>query len=89
MNERFNIQNQWEHLQNKYVGTGHADYTKWEWGTNIQRDSIASHLGHFSRLLYMSQAENESIGRMKHTLLMKMIRPCGPPPEKTEKDDLL
>jgi hypothetical protein len=25
---RFNINRQWEHLQAKYVGTGHADTTK-------------------------------------------------------------
>lgn len=29
MNDRFNIQNQVEQLQMKYVGTGHADLTKW------------------------------------------------------------
>ena len=26
--DRFNINRQWEHLQAKYVGTGHADTTK-------------------------------------------------------------
>jgi splicing factor 3B subunit 5 len=35
MNERYNIQNQVEHLQMKYVGTGHSEINKWEWGTNI------------------------------------------------------
>jgi len=29
MNDRFNIQNQVEQLQMKYVGTGHADLSKW------------------------------------------------------------
>lgn len=28
MKEKFNIQTQLEHLQMKYVGTGHADTTK-------------------------------------------------------------
>lgn len=28
-NDRYNLQNQVEHLQMKYVGTGHADITKW------------------------------------------------------------
>jgi hypothetical protein len=26
--DRFNINRSWEHLQNKYVGTGHPDLTK-------------------------------------------------------------
>ena len=30
-----------EHLQSKYVGTGHADTTKWEWMVNAHRDSYA------------------------------------------------
>lgn len=79
-NDRFNIQNQVEQLQMKYVGTGHADLTKWfiyftlhlylilffrEWGTNIQRDSLASHLGHHSRMAYFSAIENESYQRLK------------------------
>jgi len=29
MNDRFNFQNQIEHLHMKYVGTGNADSTKW------------------------------------------------------------
>ena len=40
----------------KYIGSGHADLTKWEWGTNIQRDTLASHIGHKSRLLYFAVA---------------------------------
>lgn len=65
MNDRYNIQNQTEILQMKYVGTGHSDMTKWEWGTNMQRDSLASHIGHSSRLLYFSVAENVSPARMR------------------------
>lgn len=29
MQDRYNIQNQTEILQMKYVGTGHSDMTKW------------------------------------------------------------
>jgi splicing factor 3B subunit 5 len=86
MNDRYNIQNQVEHLQMKYVGTGHADLSKWEWGTNMQRDSLASHIGHHSRLVYFSVAENQTISRMKYNMIMDMIRPCGPPTKK-DKDD--
>jgi len=38
MGERYNIHSQLEHLQSKYIGTGHADTTKWEWLTNQHRD---------------------------------------------------
>ena len=34
MGERYNIHSQLEHLQSKYIGTGHADTTKFEWMTN-------------------------------------------------------
>lgn len=85
--DRYNIQNQVEHLQMKYIGSGHADLTKWEWGTNIQRDTLASHIGHKSRLLYLSVAQNETMARVKYNFLNQMICPCGAPPEK-EKDEL-
>ena len=58
MSERENLTNNFEVLQNKFVGTGHSDMTRWEWGTNIQRDTLDSHIGHKSRLLYMSVAQN-------------------------------
>jgi splicing factor 3B subunit 5 len=29
--DRFNITKSWEHVQNKFVGTGHADMNKFEW----------------------------------------------------------
>jgi len=41
MGERYNIHSQLEHLQSKYIGTGHADTTKWEWLTNQHRDRLA------------------------------------------------
>mmetsp|Transcript_39279 Transcript_39279/g.44720 ORF Transcript_39279/g.44720 Transcript_39279/m.44720 type:complete len:88 (+) Transcript_39279:43-306(+) len=85
MTDRYNMQNQIEHLQMKYVGTGHADLSRWEWATNIHRDSYASHIGHYSRLSYMAIADNESIQRTKYNMMMKMIQPCGKRPEKDEE----
>ena len=82
MSERENLTNNFEVLQNKYVGTGHSDMTRWEWGTNIQRDTLASHIGHKSRLLYMAVAQNESSVRTRINFLNKMLRPCGPPTKK-------
>ncbi|KAJ6988677.1 hypothetical protein NC653_021564 [Populus alba x Populus x berolinensis] len=61
--DRFNINSQLEHLQAKYVGTGHADLNRFEWAVNIQRDSYASYIGHYPMLAYFALAENESIGR--------------------------
>ncbi|KAK2633253.1 hypothetical protein EUGRSUZ_L00218 [Eucalyptus grandis] len=43
--DRFNINSQLEHLQVKYVGTGHADLNRFEWAVNIQRDSFARSSG--------------------------------------------
>mmetsp|Transcript_43733 Transcript_43733/g.31884 ORF Transcript_43733/g.31884 Transcript_43733/m.31884 type:complete len:81 (+) Transcript_43733:13-255(+) len=77
-----------EHLYAKYHGCGHADISKWEFVSGVHRDSYASHLGHFSRLAYMSVAENESIAKTRFKLLDKMIQPCGPPPyREDEKQD--
>ena len=54
MTDRFNIQSQLEHMQMKYVGTGHADTSKVEWLSNQHRDSHASYLGHPSLLAYFA-----------------------------------
>ncbi|RRT74308.1 hypothetical protein BHE74_00004467, partial [Ensete ventricosum] len=67
--DRFNINSQLEHLQAKYVGTGHADLSRFEWAVNIQRDSYASYIGHYPVLAYFSIAENESIGRERYNFM--------------------
>ncbi|CRK92783.1 CLUMA_CG006229, isoform A [Clunio marinus] len=86
MGDRYNIHSQLEHLQSKYVGTGFADTAKWEWLTNIHRDSLASYLGHCDRLSYFAIAENESKARIRFHLMEKMLQPCGPPSEKVETE---
>ncbi|KAF4090528.1 hypothetical protein AMELA_G00053720 [Ameiurus melas] len=75
---------QLEHLQSKYIGTGHADTTKWEWLVNQHRDSYCSYMGHFDLLNYFSVAENESKARVRFNLMEKMLQPCGPPADKPE-----
>ncbi|CAN6694674.1 unnamed protein product [Malus baccata var. baccata] len=67
--DRFNINSQLEHLQAKYVGTGHADMNRYEWAVNIQRDSYASYVGHYPMLAYFALAENESIGRERYNFM--------------------
>nr|GMC47413.1 Splicing factor 3B subunit, putative [Ipomoea batatas] len=82
--DRFNINSQLEHLQARYVGTGHADLTRFEWAVNIQRDSFASYVGHYPMLAYFAIAENESIGRERYNFMQKMLAPCGLPPERED-----
>jgi hypothetical protein len=71
---RSSMNSQLEHLQSKYVGTGHADITKWEWAVNIHRDSLAAHAGNPGMLMYSSIALGESMGRTKYNLLMVSAR---------------
>ncbi|XP_065065736.1 splicing factor 3B subunit 5-like [Rhopilema esculentum] len=84
MVDRYNIHSQLEHLQSKYVGTGHSDTTKFEWLVNQQRDSVASYIGHNNLLEFFAIAENEAKARVKFNLQKKMLQPCGRPPERPE-----
>ncbi|XP_064406255.1 splicing factor 3B subunit 5-like [Halichondria panicea] len=86
MGDRYNIHSQLEHLQSKYVGTGHADISKFEWVVNQHRDSLASYIGHPNLTEFFAIAENESKARIKFNCLQKMLQPCGVPPEKPEED---
>ena len=85
LQDRHNINSQLEHLQAKYVGTGHADTSRFEWNVNIKRDTYASLVGHHAVSAYHAVAENESIGRIKYNFLQQMLLPCGLPPEKEEE----
>mmetsp|Transcript_24823 Transcript_24823/g.49386 ORF Transcript_24823/g.49386 Transcript_24823/m.49386 type:complete len:87 (-) Transcript_24823:353-613(-) len=71
-----------EQLQQRYIGTGNADFTKYEWLTNQHRDTYASHVGHYDQLSYFGVAQNQSIGRVRLQMIEKMIQPCGKPPQK-------
>merc|ERR1712110_542801 len=83
-----NREKQMEHLQSKYVGTGHADTTKWEWMVNTHRDSYASYIGHPDMLSHIAIAENECRARVQFNMLKKMFHPCGPPPQKPKWMDM-
>ena len=67
--DRFNINSQLEHLQSRYVGTGHADTNRFEWAVNIHRDSYAAYVGRPTMLQYFAVAENESIGRVRYNMM--------------------
>lgn len=75
--DRFTIHSQLQHLQSKYPGTGNADTSRVDWGLNIQRDTLASHVGHYSRLAYFAVAENESIRRIRYRCLSDMVKPAS------------
>lgn len=85
MGDRYNIHSQLEHLQSKYIGTGHADTTKYEWLTNQHRDSLGSYLGHYDLLSYYAVAENETKARIRYNIMERMLQPSGPPPEKVDE----
>lgn len=70
-----------------HVHAGHPDITRFEWALNIHRDSHASYIGRPYLLSYFAAAENESMGRVRHNLLQKMLLPCGLPPKLQEDDD--
>ena len=72
--DRYNFNKSFEHVQNKHVGTGHSDITKFEWAVNQHRDSISSFVGHADMLAYFSLAQNESIGRVRYQLLEVVTR---------------
>ena len=78
-----------EQLKARYVGTGHADLSKYEFMSNQHRDLYASIVGHTDQLLYYATAENESLGRIRQRMLHKMMQPCGPPPPTKNVDKLL
>lgn len=80
--DRFNINSQLEHLQTRYVGTGHADTNRFEWAVNIHRDSYASYFGRHSMLQYFALAENESIGRVRYNMMQVRERERPPPRER-------
>ncbi|KLJ10357.1 hypothetical protein EMPG_14266 [Blastomyces silverae] len=70
-----------EALQARYVGTGHADTTKYEWTSNILRDSYASYIGHPPLLEYMAIGMGENKEKVRAMMIEKMVRGAGNPPE--------
>ncbi|BCR97927.1 splicing factor 3B subunit 5 family protein [Aspergillus luchuensis] len=73
-----------EAMQARYVGTGHADTTKYEWVSNIVRDSYASYIGHPPMLSYMALGMGESKEKVRAAMIEKMVRGAGNPPETQE-----
>ncbi|CAF9927988.1 MAG: hypothetical protein GOMPHAMPRED_004567 [Gomphillus americanus] len=80
MADKLRTQQQLEQLQARYVGTGHADTTKFEFVTNIHRDSLASYIGHPPLLSYMAIGLGEPREKVRAMLIEKMVQPAGKPP---------
>nr|XP_023911232.1 uncharacterized protein LOC112022836 [Quercus suber] len=76
--DKLRTQQQLEALQNRYIGTGHADMTRDEWTDNIARDSYSSFVGHPSLLYYMSVGMNQPMEITRTRCIRKMISPGQP-----------
>ena len=63
------MQHLMEHLYAKNVGCGHSNITRWEWISAIHRDSYASDIGHFSRILYMGTSLNVPTEKIRYELI--------------------
>jgi splicing factor 3B subunit 5 len=81
MADKLRAQQQLEALQARYVGTGHADTTKFEWTSNIARDTYASYVGHPPVLEYIALGMGEAREKVRVRMIEKMIQPVGKPPE--------
>jgi splicing factor 3B subunit 5 len=77
--DRFNVNltlsRNWEYLKARYIGTGNPDTTREEWLTNVQRDTLASGVGHFDQLSFFAVASNQSVERTRVEMLNKLVRP--------------
>jgi splicing factor 3B subunit 5 len=67
--DKLRAQQQLEQLQARYVGTGHADTTRYEWTSNVARDSLASYVGHAPLLQYMSLGMAEPREKVRAMLI--------------------
>lgn len=85
MADKLRTLQQLEHLQQKYIGTGHADTTRHEWTNNIVRDSYASYIGHPALLSYMSLGMGECREVVRASFVEKMVRGVGPAPRDAEE----
>eukprot|EP01061_Rhynchopus_euleeides_P035418 TRINITY_DN5967_c0_g1_i1.p3 TRINITY_DN5967_c0_g1~~TRINITY_DN5967_c0_g1_i1.p3 ORF type:complete len:101 (+),score=27.98 TRINITY_DN5967_c0_g1_i1:181-483(+) len=75
-----------EHLVTRYPGTGGPDTSKYDWATNMQRDTLASMVSHHDLLCGLAIADNTSLARQRVQLLDKMRQPCGKRPQDMDED---
>jgi splicing factor 3B subunit 5 len=88
MADKLRAQQQLEAQQARFIGIGSADTTKFEWMSNMQRDSLSSYVGHPALLQYMSIGLGQPREVTRVQILERMVRPVGPPPEvRDERED--
>jgi len=75
---------QLEQLQARFLGVGHADTTRFEWTSNLVRDSLASVAGHPALLSYYALGSGQARERARLQVLERMVQPVGAPPEVQE-----
>jgi splicing factor 3B subunit 5 len=80
MADKLKEQQVYTQLKSKHIGLGDADTTKHEFMTNVFRDSYSSVVGHPALLEYVSLSHEVPRQLLKHQLIEKMVRPCGPRP---------
>lgn len=86
MADKLRQQQQLEQLQSRYVGTGHADSTGFEWKSNVARDTYSSIISHPALLQYTAIGLGDSMEKVRIQMIEKMVFPVGPPPEVEEVD---
>lgn len=84
MADKLRAQQQLEAQQARYIGIGSADTNKFEWMSNMQRDSMASYIGHPPLLQYMSIGLGQPREVTRVQILERMVRPVGAPPEVSD-----
>lgn len=83
--DKLRTRQQLEALHNKYVGTGHADTTSFEYRLTSARDTFASFAGHPTLLEYHCLASGDaSVEETRIRMLESMVRPIGPAPQVEE-----
>lgn len=82
MADKLRSQLELEQLQARYVGTAHTEFSKYDWLSNIHRDTNASIIGHPALLNYHAVATGLTRSEVRTAMIEAMILPCGPPPEK-------
>ena len=89
MTDRYSIENQLELLQAKYIGTGNSDISRWEWGNNMKRDTLNSHIQNPSRLnlFGICELEMKILYGKKSFKIFKYTRSTGSTLESGDNKD--
>ncbi|KAK0628032.1 Uncharacterized protein DIS24_g10874 [Lasiodiplodia hormozganensis] len=82
MADKLRTQQQLEQLQARYVGTGHADTSPFEFKTNYMRDYRSSVVGHPELLQHTAIGMGVSRERIRLAQIEAMIQAAGRAPQR-------